>query len=562
MNIILVQENSIKDLFSTFLTQNEETYIFSVPIYQREYSWREKQWEEFYDDLVYSYNKESMETDYWGNIIVYNNESRKEFELVDGQQRIITILLFIAAIGKIDTNEGYLPLKFEGELNDYWIGKIALKEASTKLNTEDKRHPFYQATKYFIDRIKEDKINSNNILKHLYKTKISIIIVSDELESNLLFGRINTRGISLSSVDLIKHKLFYTTSRRCAPSGDDEILKNWKKLLCTVNSLNISINLFVSQWFRMVYDDIEPDLYELFQKNIPIEEYEVFLEELLRVSIAIKMLKENEPGNDNKIARNLTWLLKISKSPNLLSVIMALNEQTFSKKRKINFFEVLTVYEFMRAISESQDFDWLDEQYLRFAKEVLDSLTEKEIFRSIDNLKDLMKEKLPDKNEFTINFAKLKFYGKSDILPDLKYQEMLSRYALYTLNNWSYNRISGYKTLDDDEYSIEHILAKKNASDGEYSREYLIGNLVVFEKIPNNTLGDIDLPLKIDAYKQSKYPQMRDLIYKADRKYKTQTRINRALEWEIDSFNYDSIENRGRYLADCFYDEIIRVLKT
>lgn len=55
---------------------------------------------------------------------------------------------------------------------------------------------------------------------------------------------------------------------------------------------------------------------------------------------------------------------------------------------------------------------------------------------------------------------------------------------------------------------------------------------------------------------------MRDLIYKTGRKYKTETRINRALEWEIDSFNYDSIENRGRYLADCFYDEIERVLKT
>ena len=106
MDINVAQESTIKDLFSTFLTKDEQICYFSIPLYQRKYSWSEKQWEELLSDLFHSFAKADMNTDYWGNIIVYKKDSENNYDLVDGQQRIITLLLLIASLGNIEKNDG------------------------------------------------------------------------------------------------------------------------------------------------------------------------------------------------------------------------------------------------------------------------------------------------------------------------------------------------------------------------------------------------------------------------------------------------------------------------
>ena len=99
MYISISSESTIENIFSNFLIIDGETYQFSIPLYQREYSWREEQWRETFDDLIHSLNKPDMDTDYWGNIIVFKNDANREFEIVDGQQRLITLLLLILSVG-------------------------------------------------------------------------------------------------------------------------------------------------------------------------------------------------------------------------------------------------------------------------------------------------------------------------------------------------------------------------------------------------------------------------------------------------------------------------------
>lgn len=74
MDINVSSESTIENIFSNFLILNGETYQFSIPLYQREYSWGEEQWRETFADLIHSLNKPGMDTDYWGNIIVYKND--------------------------------------------------------------------------------------------------------------------------------------------------------------------------------------------------------------------------------------------------------------------------------------------------------------------------------------------------------------------------------------------------------------------------------------------------------------------------------------------------------
>lgn len=565
MDINVAQESTIKDLFSTFLTKDEQVCYFSIPLYQREYSWRETQWKELFSDLVHSFDKADMNTDYWGNIIVYKRESRNEYELVDGQQRIVSLLLLISSLSNIEKNDSYLPLKFIDERNGIWV-KIA---ENHKLTPDERRHPFNSAKNYFTTLVSEQNIDKQALLDHLLNTKISVVIVDDELESNLLFGRLNTRGISLNDVDLVKHRLFYATERSLPPTGDDVVLQKWNELVKITGGINIPVDEFISKWWEIHYELADYGLYTSFQNELDASAYLKFLDSLLESATKISKLKKNNSGSDNRIGRNLGWLLKISPSKELLPIIISVQKTTFGYQTKVSLFELLTVFEFIRAISTQTDFSELDSGYLGFGKALLSEvggnrLTEREILTEIGKLKEKMSELLPDFATFLSSFTKLRFH-ENNSQEISGHEQLLTKYAIYTLNNWQdvINHGAGaeYRTRDDDDYSIEHIVAKKNAVYGENSPEYLIGNLVVFERQPNNDLEDAEIIVKIPEYLKSNYPQMKELIFKKYRQFSPSRRINNAMEWDIYHFDTNSIENRGRYLAQCFYDKILELLK-
>lgn len=570
MEIKIAQESTIEELFTSFLTKDQTTYKFSIPLYQREYSWREKQWEEFLKDLLHSYKNEAMNTDYWGNIILYKNHRTEEYEIVDGQQRIITILLLKAAINKIDINSGYLPLKFNDVHNDIWI-KIAEEQ---KLDSKEKMHPLNQAKLFFENYLENNQIDTETLLEHLNNTTLSIVIVDNELESNLLFGRLNTRGVSLSQVDLIKHRLFYKTKRSLPPTGDDVVLKMWKELASELSEMKTSLERFITDWYEIHFDLSQDTMYLSFLREYDSTRYLEFLESLLDSAKEINKLKKNDQS-DNKIGRNLFWLLRISSSQKLWPILIALQETVFLKKKKILLFEVLTVFEFIRSIFPRKDFSEIDKAYFNFAKSLtnkkLPKISDNDIENEIKNLKSTMRRLLPEFDEFIETFSNLRCDDVND-WEEAGWEKMLSTYAIYTLNNWldttNHGPGIGYRTKDDPQYSIEHIRAKKNATNKEFSPEFLIGNLMVLEEPLNNDIGDKDFDQKIKDYKKSNYPQVRELLIKNKRKYTDEKRKNRGMEWDIkknkdtnkEEFNDDHIYQRGTYLASCFYDKVEELL--
>ncbi|BBX34835.1 DUF262 domain-containing protein [Mycolicibacterium mageritense] len=78
----------------------EDTVVYEAPKYQREYAWTKQQWDELFDDLLEEENSNSGH--FLGTIICINRTSNatKEnvLELVDGQQRMTTLSILMAAI--------------------------------------------------------------------------------------------------------------------------------------------------------------------------------------------------------------------------------------------------------------------------------------------------------------------------------------------------------------------------------------------------------------------------------------------------------------------------------
>lgn len=86
---------------------------FKVPAYQRGYEWEKKHWRDLWTDL--SKIGEQVDQHYLGNIILLEKDSGQSYEIVDGQQRMVTVSLLVLAIRDSPKFERFDD---DGELSD------------------------------------------------------------------------------------------------------------------------------------------------------------------------------------------------------------------------------------------------------------------------------------------------------------------------------------------------------------------------------------------------------------------------------------------------------------
>lgn len=204
-----------------------------VPFYQRAYAWEEKNVEELLQDI-----DQAQPHDYFiGSIVINQTKEEGVWEVVDGQQRLATIIIIYSAIRdflkknsdtkgadeferdyicKIDkrSKEPIPRLKLSDDDNDYFLSKIIKNTEKKEQKESHKRiNEAYQfAYKFIENKIKLDNNKHDYIfnLDDFIKDKVIIIIVKVPDESNAftIFETLNDRGLALSQADLIKNHLF------------------------------------------------------------------------------------------------------------------------------------------------------------------------------------------------------------------------------------------------------------------------------------------------------------------------------------------------------------------
>lgn len=76
----------------------EETVIFSIPEYQRAYSWEIKQCDKLWQDIENFINSGGSDPYFFGTIIINCQEDDTKLSLIDGQQRTTTFILLFKAL--------------------------------------------------------------------------------------------------------------------------------------------------------------------------------------------------------------------------------------------------------------------------------------------------------------------------------------------------------------------------------------------------------------------------------------------------------------------------------
>jgi hypothetical protein len=287
-----VNKYQISEIFST-----ERAVIYSVPRYQREYTWGLSQWEELFDDI-----NENEPGYFLGSIICIDQSTdtlqNSKLEVVDGQQRLTTLsLLFLALYvcmqrgintttlsdesirSKLNTLKNRLILEDSNEtlrltpqqqnnnLNDYLSllqEASIISERERPLNAGNRK--IFKAYRYFEKRL-EDLLTVDHdyskVLGFLTKTyqaclvKIEVLSHSD---AYTLFETLNNRGAPLTAVDLIKNKLLSQLEQ--ADQGNlDKYFDKWNRLITQLGD-DYAVQ---ERFFRQYYNSFKNELNQPFR---------------------------------------------------------------------------------------------------------------------------------------------------------------------------------------------------------------------------------------------------------------------------------------------------------
>jgi uncharacterized protein with ParB-like and HNH nuclease domain len=258
MSKLNVDQKSIKDLF-----QNNKA-DFLIPDYQRPYAWEEKECQTLWDDIFafafpdsdYSKFDSGHDEYFLGPIVTFKNDDGK-MEVIDGQQRLTTLMLLLRAFySKFENIQDSYSLSTRANIEKcIWktdeFGtpeKTALK-IDSQVATDNDKDEFLtilkngettadQKSKYavnyrsFVEKI-NDFLNKYPSFFSYFPTRIlnNCILLPIEAESQdtalRIFSTLNDRGKPLSDADIFKAQFYKYYS---AKGEKDKFMEKWKSL--------------------------------------------------------------------------------------------------------------------------------------------------------------------------------------------------------------------------------------------------------------------------------------------------------------------------------------------
>ncbi|RVZ76393.1 DUF262 domain-containing protein [Helicobacter pylori] len=213
-------ESTINDFFALTGT------IFSIPVYQRNYTWEEENCEKLLQDIVsISQNKK---THFMGSItyILHHIDDEKslrqlqEFVIIDGQQRITTLMLLLKAIETKIPNEE-IKKEIDGLLNltgqRLRLKPIKSDKEAFDLVMQNRSHEIQGVShirnnyKFFTKEL-DNYISKGYRIEEIYGAFLRLKIVAIGLElgeddPQVVFESINATGVQLKGLDLIRNYL-------------------------------------------------------------------------------------------------------------------------------------------------------------------------------------------------------------------------------------------------------------------------------------------------------------------------------------------------------------------
>ena len=207
--------------------------ILHVPKYQRSYAWEKQNVRELYEDIQEAY--ETNSTHYIGTVVLARTRDKDVYNIVDGQQRITTIIMFINAIIENLSDERdkeyykrfYIKSKGQNKLTPLerdanYFNSLLEGDLSVEPHSKSQRFMLdvYTEILNIIDQLIEKPLEFLRAIEDLY---ILEFVENNESDAIRIFQTVNDRGKELSRMDKMKSLIFYFSNKYLEAKYDDKI---------------------------------------------------------------------------------------------------------------------------------------------------------------------------------------------------------------------------------------------------------------------------------------------------------------------------------------------------
>lgn len=553
--ILDANTKTVRDIFEA-----GKKYI--VPRNQREYSWGKDELQDLWDDICEniklkkkSNNKYDKNEYFIGCIVLVGKDASQEMQIVDGQQRLTTLTIFLKSIVKtfIDNGEEksasalYSNL-IEGEDDDgkpyfklinetpkpFFQKEIQFKlpEGRVRATTEEEKKLQY-AYDFFNKRLKSfsltgvDYIGSIKILRDQILDYLKFIHVRTESEDDAytIFETLNARGLNLSSVDLIKNWIF---KNYADVHPDDDAKTIWNSIKNKLKGFSDVEEFFRHYWNSKYGHASEDRLYKDFKKIVRksiITDAKLFLEELNAASenyrkIGNPLSKDWRSAKEKVVVKHFSLINQYRVTqvrPFLLSLIECrVDKKTISEAVFLKTVRNLENFHFIFSSLCQARASGLEGKYNRAAKKLMLTSKRTDAERVVEELIAELIAKRPSIIEVKKSLAGLKFSN------DFDGNKKLIQTIFMKIEEFLLGREFS------DSFSLEHVSDQSSSCKWRYE----IKNIIPLEEVVNNSIkSGVSFKDKKKKYQNSKFESVKKFLEKNPQDDWEEVNADSWLDW-------------------------------
>lgn len=571
---VKAKEYYIKDLLSN-------KFLFEIPDYQRAYSWTKENLKQLVEDIWESVelnkargNKEfdQYEPYFLGSIVLCSKEYKDDgcgiYDVIDGQQRLTSIIMLIAAIRDLIDNEEYkkvlsdliyqkpnvlmgikesIRVKARGKEEEFFK-KYILTNGGTELVKDLNMEELSEAKQNMVNAIEvfrdsffnengellEEKLNE--FIVYLLQKVVLVVITTESFTSAFrLFNVINARGLPLTDSDLLKSE----NLRVMNPEIRKEYTDIWESHEQDLGKEKLDQIIGFMRTMKLK-NKVEESVYEEFSKKIFRNEPEYLGVNFVNHLTAVKALYDKYI-----IDGNLEGVSEEEKSyyKNLINIMREFLPYDDWMAAVIRFAEKFNddklVLEFVKVLEKRLVIDWVNgnsfADRLNRVYGILEAIEEKDSLEEIKEAPVFLYDLERTTAYFENALNDIDFYSKGRM--------MIPKYIFVRLDMEKRpNEVLDYS----DKIMIEHVLPR-NAKEAYWKDNFSadqrrnwankFGNLVIITGAKNTRANNKPFAEKVEQYlsKKSDFAITKEVLELSDwnmdsLKDRHESLVNRALE--------------------------------
>ncbi|MDZ5253105.1 DUF262 domain-containing HNH endonuclease family protein [Clostridium sp. LIBA-8841] len=575
MYILFTEKVKAKEYYIKDLLSNK--FLFEIPDYQRAYSWTKENLKQLVDDIWESVelnkSRGSKEFDQYepyflGSIVLCSKEYKDDgcgiYDVIDGQQRLTSIIMLIATIRDLIDNEEYkkvlsdliyqkpnvlmgikesIRVKARGKEEEFFK-KYILNDGGTDLVKDLDIAELSEAKQNMVNAIEVFRANFfneegdlleeklNEFIVYLLQKVVLVVITTESFTSAFrLFNVINARGLPLTDSDLLKSE----NLRVIDPEIRKEYTDIWENHEQDLGKEKLDQIIGFMRTMKLK-NKAEESVYEEFSKKIFRNEPGYLGVNFVNHLTAIKALYDKYiiDGNLEGVSEEDKIYYK-----NLINIMRELLPYDEWMAAIIRFAEKFNndklVLDFVKVLEKRLVIDWVNGN--SFADRLNRVYKILEVIEEKDSLEEIKEESvfLYDLGRTTAYFENalndIDFYSKGRM--------MIPKYIFVRLDMEKRpNEVLDYS----DKIMIEHVLPR-NAKEAYWRENFTadqrrnwankFGNLVIISGAKNTRANNKPFAEKVEQYlsKKSDFAVTKEVL-------------------ELEDWNMDSLKNRHENLVE------------